>query len=211
MLVGVTGYFVFVKKSEPITQQPTPTQTTTPTKAPASPTPTQKPITTSNVPATWKTWRSDVYGFSVKYPGKDDVYIKVTDELGGIDPGGLEYFLGVEENGIHIFPAKYEGEFNLDSWLSKHISLMAENIYNKQTISINDRNAFQFDTKDDVGVEYEPYEGGSVGSLIDKDMRFVVIQGPDRLIVSWFPLANKYGSNFFDTYSKMIFSLIFVR
>lgn len=207
ILIGAVGYFALMNKPKPITQQPTPTQT----KTHVSPTPTQEPTTTSNVPTTWKTWRSDVYGFSIRYPGKEDIHIKVTDRLGGIDPGGLEYFLGVEENGIHIFPAKYESEFNLDSWLSKHISLKAENIYNKQTLSINSRSAFQFDTKDDVGVKYEPYEGGSVDSFIDKDMRFVVIQGTDRFIVSWFPLANKYGANFFTTYSKMISSLMFVR
>ena len=42
ILVGVVGYFVFVKKSEPIAQQltPTPTKITTPTKTPVSPTPT---------------------------------------------------------------------------------------------------------------------------------------------------------------------------
>ena len=43
ILVGAVGYFVFVKKSEPIAQQPVPTQTTnTP-----SPTPTQKLETTN--------------------------------------------------------------------------------------------------------------------------------------------------------------------
>lgn len=39
VLVGTVGYFVFVKKSEPVAQKPTPTQITNPTKTPV-PTPT---------------------------------------------------------------------------------------------------------------------------------------------------------------------------
>jgi len=41
ILIGAVGYFAFVKKLEPIAQQPTPT--TTPTKTPVSPTPTPTP------------------------------------------------------------------------------------------------------------------------------------------------------------------------
>ncbi|MDO8569355.1 MAG: hypothetical protein Q7R89_01035 [bacterium] len=44
VVVGAVGYFAFVKKSEPIVQQPTPTQTNTP-----APTPTPTP-TASQVP-----------------------------------------------------------------------------------------------------------------------------------------------------------------
>ena len=54
ILVGAVGYFAFVKKSEPIAQQPTPTptQTTTSTKSPTpttTPTATEKDVT--NQPA----------------------------------------------------------------------------------------------------------------------------------------------------------------
>ena len=64
VLVSVAGYFTFVKKSEPIAQQPTPTpiQTTTTTKTPVSLTPTPDKI------STWKTYTNSQYGFEVKYP-----------------------------------------------------------------------------------------------------------------------------------------------
>lgn len=59
MLVGAVGYFVFVKKSAPIVQQPTPTsvQIKTPT------TPTPKDEATS-----WNTYTDSQIGLSFKYP-----------------------------------------------------------------------------------------------------------------------------------------------
>ena len=64
-IVAVGGYFIFSKKSGPITQQPTPThtETTVPTKTPVSPTPTPKDET-----ANWKTYTNAQYGFEFKYP-----------------------------------------------------------------------------------------------------------------------------------------------
>ncbi len=62
LLMGTVGYFAFVKKSEPVTQQPTlPTTTQTPTPQQPSPTPI-------NETANWKTYKNDTYGFEVKYP-----------------------------------------------------------------------------------------------------------------------------------------------
>lgn len=65
ILVGVVGYFAFMKKSEPVAQQPTPTptQTNSPTKTPVSPTPTPKDET-----ATWKTYSNAGLSFSINYP-----------------------------------------------------------------------------------------------------------------------------------------------
>jgi len=54
ILVGAVGYFAFVKKSEPVAQQPTPTptQTTTSTKSPTpTPTPTATEKDVINQPA----------------------------------------------------------------------------------------------------------------------------------------------------------------
>jgi len=48
ILVGAVGYFAFVKKSEPIAQQPTPTATTKETPKQNSPTPTPTPTTTAS-------------------------------------------------------------------------------------------------------------------------------------------------------------------
>jgi hypothetical protein len=56
ILVGAVGYFAFVKKSEPVTQQPATTQTTTAPTTQASPAPQGE---TSN----WKVYRNDKYGF----------------------------------------------------------------------------------------------------------------------------------------------------
>ena len=52
VLVGVAGYFVFMKKSEPVVQQ------------------TPAPITSQNNQANLKTYKSDTYGFEVKYPSE---------------------------------------------------------------------------------------------------------------------------------------------
>ena len=67
ILVGAVGYFAFVKKSEPIAQQPTPTptQTTTPTKTPVSPTPTPTP---KDETVNWKAYADNTIGLSFKYP-----------------------------------------------------------------------------------------------------------------------------------------------
>ena len=72
ILVGAVGYFAFVKKSEPIAQQPTPTQTNNPTKTPVSPTPamTSSPTPTPTAStANWKTYSISGYnGYEFKYP-----------------------------------------------------------------------------------------------------------------------------------------------
>lgn len=65
IVVGAVGYFTFVKKSEPVAQQPAPTQTTTPTKNPVSPTPTPTP---KDETANWKNTTNASLGYSVKYP-----------------------------------------------------------------------------------------------------------------------------------------------
>lgn len=71
MLVSAVGYFAFVKKSGPITQQPTPTstptQTTTPTKTPVSPTPTPTP---KNETASWITYTNKQIGLTFRYPSR---------------------------------------------------------------------------------------------------------------------------------------------
>lgn len=61
ILVGIVGYFIFIKKSEPIAQQPTPTPTQT--KSPVSPTPTP-----TNQATNLKTYTNTQYGFEVQIP-----------------------------------------------------------------------------------------------------------------------------------------------
>ncbi len=76
ILVGAVGYFAFVKKSEPVAQQPTPTPGQT--KTPVSPTPTPTPITstTQNYKGT---------GFSVSYPKSWVIQNHGCSDMGGTD------------------------------------------------------------------------------------------------------------------------------
>lgn len=60
ILVGAVGYFAFVKKSEPIAQQSTPTPVATQTKT-SVPTPKDETVN-------WKTYSNQTLGFSIKYP-----------------------------------------------------------------------------------------------------------------------------------------------
>ena len=111
ILVGVVGYFAFVKKSEPIAQQPTPTPATTQSKTPA---PTPKDET-----GNWKTYTNAQYGFEFKYPSTYSV--KIFEE--STVPGNL---LGVQligpEKGQYNGPSSYIG---IGVWNnSKQLSLI---------------------------------------------------------------------------------------
>ena len=66
VLVGIGGYFAFTKKSEPISQQPSPTPAQTNTTAT-----TQAP---KDETATWNTYKDDQFGYEVKYPKGYVVY-----------------------------------------------------------------------------------------------------------------------------------------
>ena len=76
ILLGAVGYFAFVKKSEPVAQQPTPTPTQT-----NIPTPTPAPNKTAN----WKTYNNTQYGFQFKYPPNLDIKTITVSGPGGED------------------------------------------------------------------------------------------------------------------------------
>jgi hypothetical protein len=61
ILVGAVGYFAFVKKSEPVAQQQTPTYSQTKTPVSAAPTPKDEI-------ANWKTYSSARYSYTIGYP-----------------------------------------------------------------------------------------------------------------------------------------------
>ena len=77
IFVGAVGYFAFVKKSEPVAQQPTPTQTSNPTK---TPTPNPK-----DEIADWKTYTNAQYGFEFRYPSNWGFDDQSANRLGGVD------------------------------------------------------------------------------------------------------------------------------
>lgn len=75
ILVGIVGYFVFVKKSEPIAQQ-TPTPTPTPSQ-------TQPPKTTTPSTSTTQSYKGT--GFSVNYPKSWVIQNRGCSDMGGTD------------------------------------------------------------------------------------------------------------------------------
>ena len=77
ILAGAVGYFTFVKKSEPVAQQPTPTQTSNPTK---TPTPNPKDET-----ADWKIYTNAQYGFEFWHPSNWGFDDQSANRLGGVD------------------------------------------------------------------------------------------------------------------------------
>src|SRR3989344_2459164 len=74
-IIAVGGYFVFVKKSEPIAQQPTPNPTET--KIPISPTATP---TSKNETANWAVYSNTKHNYSFRYPTNFTIYA-ATDQV----------------------------------------------------------------------------------------------------------------------------------
>ena len=120
VLVGAVGYFSFVKKSEPIAQQPTPTptQTNTPTK---NPTPTQTP---KDEIASWKTYGNDQYGFEFKYPAN---YV-VTKT-----PGGNNEFVTFSVD--HFQVVVYPSDLSLDAFVKDQAQSYLLSNYQKNKFS----------------------------------------------------------------------------
>lgn len=111
IFLGVFGYFAFIKKFEPIPQQPT--STTTQTKTP-TPTTTPKDET-----ANWKVYRNDTYGFELKYP--DNWEVDENSALGG----------GILEKGETQFTFT-SPDFSLDTGLAFVFSVRPTTFKNNQ-------------------------------------------------------------------------------
>lgn len=119
VFTGAVGYFAFVKKSEPITQQPTPTPIKTQT---ASPTPTL----TSQV-TNFKTYTSSQYGYQIKYP-KDWTLV------------GEDTILGLRAPGTKPQP----GDFVADVYVDFETSTI-QNIINETGSQFSDRKVVRED------------------------------------------------------------------
>ena len=207
VILVVGGYFILQPKEAP-QQESIITQDKT--KQAKSITPNIEDTTKMVEAGTsdWRTYQWDSLGFKLKYPGEQDIHITVEYEEqaakeGREGPGGFEYCLGTTENCIHIFPAEKETNFSRDAWLNRHISNNPGGLYGGQITTVGGNQVLQFDTKGDVGVRFE-YRGGKTGVLISKDMRILVIEGPDKWFVAWYPLATKYDDASFEDYSRMI-------
>ncbi len=77
LIIGIVGYFAFVKKSDLVTQQPVPAPIKTDdlTKTPSSSIP--KP---DDETADWETYTSNSLGFSIKYPDDAKPRIELDDQ-----------------------------------------------------------------------------------------------------------------------------------
>lgn len=111
VIIAVGGYFMFVKKSEPIVQQPTSTQSTTPIEIPESSTPAPKDET-----ANWKKYRYDRYNFQISYPPDWTPEISTTFEEGSLgfdspkDAQGNFMSFGVQRYSLGINAFGYPSE-----------------------------------------------------------------------------------------------------
>lgn len=68
-LAGIIGYFAFVKKSEPITQQPIPTP--------------------KNETANWKTYSNTEFNYELRYPTNWQIFSKLINGPGTISKGAF--------------------------------------------------------------------------------------------------------------------------
>ncbi len=111
VMVSAIGYFAFVKKSEPVAQNPTPTQTTNTTK---TPTPTPKDET-----ANWKTynWNTKLnVGVNFRYPSN----WKVEKYSSGSSESIIVY---PSDQNVNLQPVDYTAELdNLKHSIILHIS-----------------------------------------------------------------------------------------
>lgn len=110
VLLGAVGYFMFVKKTTPIAQQPTPA--TTQTKTPA-PTPNPKDET-----ASWKTYSNNVYRFGLKYPNTWS-FQNNTSSVDKQEILSVGFFGEKQSASIQVYTAKPNGKVLLASDASK--------------------------------------------------------------------------------------------
>ncbi|KKW20994.1 MAG: hypothetical protein UY64_C0032G0002 [Parcubacteria group bacterium GW2011_GWA1_51_12] len=80
VLIGVAGYFGWVRKSEPVVEQSPSTQTLTPTPQVSNNQPAPIP-TPSGETTNWKTYRSELYGLEVSYPSDWSISLNRASKL----------------------------------------------------------------------------------------------------------------------------------
>lgn len=115
LLVGATGYFVFMKKTGPNIQQ-TPIATPNQTSTPISLTPDEA--------AHWQTYANTKYGFEVRYPDFWQIDSSYWEKDSGID--------GVEYPYYHYIPF-----LSMSNGETKRIGLGIANILNSENYDFN--------------------------------------------------------------------------
>lgn len=137
ILVGSVGYFVFVKRSEPITEQLTlsPVQSMTSTKTAVS----LSPASTSDKTANWETYTNTTLGFSIKYPTDWTVdSLRSNREKSGSD---VVFDIGIPESheGVRVDVSN----LTLDEWVSQSDKNVIEETYR---LTIDGQPAIRIDT-----------------------------------------------------------------
>jgi len=118
ILVGAVGYFAFVKKSGPITQQPTPTPTQTKTPAP---TPTPTPISENK-----NTFVNNPYGLEFTLPSG---YFIGSNHYGVTDATKAEAFFFRKESSNYNGVPVLDVSTNLKLSSSQTLQQLAQSVY----------------------------------------------------------------------------------
>ena len=119
ILVGAVGYFAFVKKSEPVIQQSTPT--TTPTKTPVSPTPTPTPT-----PQNKNTFVNNPYGLEFTLPSG---YFVGSNHYGVTDATKAEAFFFRKESSNYSGVPVLDVSTNLKLSSGQTLQQLAQSVY----------------------------------------------------------------------------------
>ncbi|MBI2122389.1 MAG: hypothetical protein HYT98_04705 [Candidatus Sungbacteria bacterium] len=139
-IIGTAGYFVFVRKTEPVIQKPQSNQVPTPTPIPTpTPTPIQAPInqptpTLQDQTIKWKLYENKELGFSIQYPSdwtQTDL-IQANDEL-------IFSFKDTRNTNFRISYVKNDPQYDLkvDSGLGEGMSPIRIGGYNGGIVSLH--------------------------------------------------------------------------
>lgn len=188
-LLGAVGYFAFVKKSEPVAQQPTPTPTPTQTKTLASPTPTPSNI---SVLAGRTAYKNSVNSFTFNYPASwylesdpsNAAILRSLPSSGGSGQG----LLGQNEIGIEITQSASNNTQEVKAWCENNIAhfqfaTLTAQFSNGHYTTVGGSNAYS--------VDYQIKEDARLNGR-----QICVAKGNDKFILVAYPLNSTLLSDF---------------